>query len=182
MLSIDFLLLDGRTCILREARADDAQAFLDFLPATFLETDFLRYLPGEFSFTLEEETLFIKTRADDPKATLLLVECGGEVVACAGAERSSFRRFAHQVEIGMIVAQAYWGLGIGRKLLSTLSTWAEQMGLRKITLSVFAENHRALSLYESFGFEREGLLKEDHLRTDGRYGDTLVMGKFLAGA
>jgi len=167
---------------LREARADDAQAFLDFLPSVFSETDFLNYLPGEFSLTLEEESLFIEGRADDPKAMLLLVACGDAVVASAGADRSSLRRFAHQVEIGMSVAQAYWGLGIGRRLLTTLIAWAEQAGLRKVNLRVFAENSRARSLYESFGFVQEGSLREDHLRSDGTYGDTVVMGKFLTTA
>lgn len=167
---------------MREARATDAQAFLDFLPSAFSETDFLNYLPGEFAFTLEEEERFVEDRADDPTAILMLVECDGALVGSGGADRSRLRRYAHQVEIGMTVAKACWGLGIGRTILETLIEWGRHQRLRKITLRVFAENERARSLYESCGFVREGLLREDHLRADGTYGDTEVMAKFLADA
>jgi putative acetyltransferase len=41
---------------------------------------------------------------------------------------------------------------------------------------VFANNERAIRLYESLGFEREGVKRKDVFRR-GRLEDTLIMGR-----
>ena len=55
--------------------------------------------------------------------------------------------------------------------------WGRAKGLRKMTLHVFVDNERAISLYLSFGFVEEGRLKGDGLRRDGSYSDTILMAK-----
>ena len=47
-------------------------------------------------------------------------------------------------------------------------------GVRKLELHVFPWNEPALALYESFGFEREGLRKGHYLR-DGVAVDAILM-------
>ena len=50
------------------------------------------------------------------------------------------------------------------------------LDLKRVELEVFADNARAIRLYESLGFEREGLKRRDVIRRGG-YGDTVVMGR-----
>ena len=45
-------------------------------------------------------------------------------------------------------------------------------------LAVFANNTRAIGLYESLGFVEEGRLRRDVQLSDGSYGDTFLMAKF----
>jgi len=50
------------------------------------------------------------------------------------------------------------------------------LNLKRLELQVWSDNHRAIALYERFGFEREGLLRADAFR-DGAYDDTVAMSR-----
>jgi putative acetyltransferase len=63
---------------------------------------------------------------------------------------------------------------VGRALLEQATAWARSIGVRKLELHVFPWNAPAIALYESFGFEREGLRKGQYLR-DGAPVDAILM-------
>jgi ribosomal protein S18 acetylase RimI-like enzyme len=73
-----------------------------------------------------------------------------------------------------MVAAPYRRRGVGRRLLEQSVAWARECGVRKLELHVFPWNEPALSLYESFGFEREGYRKEHYARETG-YVDAILM-------
>lgn len=72
---------------------------------------------------------------------------------------------------------AYWGYGIGKNLLKRSIDWADSNHIRKMTLKVLETNKKAILLYERCGFETEGILKEDKLLRDGKYYNTVLMGR-----
>ena len=47
---------------------------------------------------------------------------------------------------------AYWGLGIGRALLTACIDCARKAGYEQLELNVVAENSRAIAMYETVGF------------------------------
>ena len=55
---------------------------------------------------------------------------------------------------------------------------ATARGARKLTLRVLASNAIARALYESCGFEVEGILREEFL-LEGRYVDDVLMARHL---
>ncbi|CAM3863619.1 Acetyltransferase [Cohnella lubricantis] len=44
-------------------------------------------------------------------------------------------------------------------------------------MNVLETNTKAIQLYEQFGFEMEGVLRKDKRLSDGRYYNTVVMGR-----
>lgn len=174
-----FELDDGRRCAIRRSVESDAQSILSFLPKTHLESDFLNYLPGEFDFTLEQEREFLRNHRETPGHIALIAEIEDQVVGTAGARVIGLRRYRHQCELGIVVAKAHWGRGVGRKLMETLIHWGKSEGFRKMGLRVFAHNDRAIALYRTLGFVDEGRLVGDALAGDGTYVDTILMSKFL---
>lgn len=92
-------------------------------------------------------------------------------------EGKSLKRVAHKVEFGVCVLQEFWGFGIGKNLLKESIRWADANDIKKITLNVLETNENAIKLYKNNGFEVEGVLKKDKLLSDGRYYDTVVMGR-----
>ena len=58
-------------------------------------------------------------------------------------------------------------------LIDAADKWLD---LRRIELTVFADNERAIRLYERFGFEREGIMRAYAFR-DGRYADGVMMAR-----
>jgi ribosomal protein S18 acetylase RimI-like enzyme len=70
-------------------------------------------------------------------------------------------------------------VGLGRRLLEMLITWATSTGVvRKINLIVRTDNRRAIALYESLGFAIEGTVTRDVLDADG-FHDSFLMGRAI---
>lgn len=57
-------------------------------------------------------------------------------------------------ELGMAICLPYRGKGIGRKLLSKMSSHARSFGYQALSLSVSADNFPAIHLYETSGFKK----------------------------
>jgi len=69
------------------------------------------------------------------------------------------------------------GQGAGAALMAALLDQADSwLGLKRVELCVFADNVRAISLFERFGFEREGLFRAYAYR-EGRFVDSLAMAR-----
>lgn len=82
-------------------------------------------------------------------------------------------------EYGILIgSKDDWGMGYGREAtMRVLRYCFDQLKLRKITLGVISENHRAVSLYEGIGFEIEGRYRK-HVYYQERFCDVLRMAIF----
>lgn len=102
---------------------------------------------------------------------------GGHVVGAAGFEVFQNPRRRHVANLGMAVAPAFRGQGVGKALLLAVIDTAERWhGVRRLELEVYTDNTAAISLYEHHGFVREGTAKDYALR-DGAYVDVLLMAR-----
>lgn len=52
-----------------------------------------------------------------------------------------------------LINEDFRGKGMGKKSMSALDTYAHKVGLKKISLHVFAHNQRAVHLYQKMGYE-----------------------------
>lgn len=174
----ELTLNDGSRVTLRRLLESDAEQVCALLPKAHLESDFLNFMAGEFDWTADREREFIREHERHPHSIVLCAERDSNFLALCGARQPPFRRYAHQAEIGITVFKAYWGIGLGRAMMRFLIDWSRLDGLRKLTLRVFDDNVRAINLYRSLGFCEEGRLRQDVLRADGRYSDTICMARF----
>ena len=72
----------------------------------------------------------------------------------------------------------YWGKGCGTETVSLILGYAfKTLNLRKICLSVFAHNKRAIKCYKGCGFNVEGCRKRQVFK-NGRYVDEIIMAVF----
>ena len=62
----------------------------------------------------------------------------------------------HIAAFGMAVGRAYWGQGIGSKLLQIMLKHAQECGVRRIEAEVRTANERGIQLYTKNGFKIEG--------------------------
>jgi len=101
----------------------------------------------------------------------------GTVIGNIGLEQYSRIRRSHAGSFGMGVAVAWQGKGVGSKLLATTLDIADNwMNLRRLELTVYADNEAAIALYKKHGFEIEGLFRDYAVR-DGVLVDTLSMAR-----
>lgn len=111
----------------------------------------------------------------------LVAVVDGHVVGSAGLHTSMPHvRRRHAMGLGIAVASAWQGRGIGDQLMSALVHHADRwLGIVRLELTVWADNQRAIALYRRYGFEVEGTLRCYALR-DGAYVDAITMARLHA--
>lgn len=98
------------------------------------------------------------------------------LVGSASLLRQGGRR-RHVADLAIGVHDEAQGIGVGRALMHALTDAADRwLDLRRIELTVFADNEAAVRLYRRFGFVEEGRLR-DYAFRDGTYVDALFMGR-----
>ncbi|MFI4965591.1 MAG: GNAT family N-acetyltransferase [Caulobacterales bacterium] len=108
--------------------------------------------------------------------TRLVAVIDGKVVGMIFLAREENRR-SHVGSIGMAVHDAYAGRGVGTALMAAVTDLADNwLNLKRLELGVYADNARAIALYERFGFEREGLNRAYAWR-NGAYADSISMAR-----
>jgi len=106
----------------------------------------------------------------------LIAEHEGRVVGTFMLSRFIGRR-QHVADFWMGVADELDGQGIGTALLAeALSVTDRWLNIARLELTVYADNVRAIKLYEKFGFEIEGKLRMYAFR-DGDFADALLMAR-----
>jgi putative acetyltransferase len=106
----------------------------------------------------------------------LAAELDGRVVGSSGLFVDELNR-SHVGHVGMIVHEDYQGRGVGSALMEAVIDLTENwLGLTRLQLEVYTDNHRAIQLYLKHGFREEGIWRAYAFR-DGCYVDTLVMGR-----
>ena len=71
--------------------------------------------------------------------------------------------------------RAFWGQGIGTELLTSCIARAKDSGFEILELGCYAENERALRLYERAGFVSWGTCPMALKHRDGTYHDEIQM-------
>jgi RimJ/RimL family protein N-acetyltransferase len=107
----------------------------------------------------------------DPAAVWVLEDEHGQVVGHAATRES----MTGVLSLGMAILAQAGGRGGGRALLKAVQEHARSCGAHKISLEVWTDNARAISLYAAAGFEVEGLRRDHYRRRDGRLRSTLIM-------
>ena len=113
---------------------------------------------------------------DDTTMLDILATLDHKIVGRVGIRRAKGRRI-HCGTVLIGVHDDYQGQGIGTGLMHQIIDVADNwLNLHRLDLTVFADNHYAIRLYENFGFEREGVLRSDAFR-DGEFVDCIMMGR-----
>ena len=108
------------------------------------------------------------------RATIFVAEADREMIGHLGIEE---RRGV--ADLGMLVAVAWRGCGVGSALMKEALRWAGEEGAHKVVLQVWPHNQAALTLYRRFGFVEEGRLRRHYRRRGGELWDAVLMGIVL---
>lgn len=132
-----------------------------------------RYIAFTEALPLERTIAFVRgTIANgDPQLVAL---ADGKVIGWCDVLRGTRGTDRHCGTLGMGLLPEWRGRGIGRSLITETIARARAAGMSRIQLDVYASNTRALALYESVGFVREGVKRKAFL-VEGRSDDAIMM-------
>ena len=155
------------------------------------DSEYLRLLDAEpanrFSVKQVAEWIQKEQEKDPPVFYLFGIHTleDGTLIGFTGLDGDAFPH--GDVFVGISIGERKnWGKGYGTDAMKVILRYAfQELNLRRVSLSTFEYNPRAVRSYEKAGFVHEGRLRKFLLR-EGQRWDMLIMGilreEWLAGA
>lgn len=163
------------------ARLEDAQALAELRRAVLSEGRWFATLADEYHGGTVLARATIEGLLRQPNGTVLVARVDGELVGMLAVHGERLMRMEHVGRLEMMVAATARGRGVGTALLDACLRWAEANPvLLKLSLAVFADNARAITLYTSRGFIVEGRREGEYLLEDGKLQADLLMARNVA--
>jgi ribosomal protein S18 acetylase RimI-like enzyme len=143
-----------------QALSSDPDAF----ESTYTET---LALPDDYWMSRLQDTEWICLFAEDHKQII------GMIAAHIKPKDNTANIYS------VYLHKAYRGIGIGKKMMHAILDEVEKhTAIRKVQLSILANNNKLLEYYESLGFI-EIAKKEDEIEREDGFVDELILEKFL---
>lgn len=167
--------------IIRPAVLADIKSIFDFIKSIAVkETNNVISLPEEFSLTMLDQEKWVKYYTENEYSLLLVAEADDKIVGVLDFKNNSKIRLSHSGEFGISILPEFQDKKIGSKMIEYLITWARSKPkLKKINLSVFESNKRAIHVYENLGFRIEGQQKNAVQIAEDVFIDLIQMGMVL---
>jgi acetyltransferase len=150
-LSRTWTLASGESLSVRPVRHDDGELEKAFVCALSLESRYQRMLSGGTKFT--PEWIDSMTHIDYHRHMAFAVTTVSDgVEQFVGVGRYVVDAVKCSAEVALVLADAWQGQGLGRRLLETLLEHAVSAGIREALGTVLATNVAMLRLVRSMGF------------------------------
>lgn len=164
---------------IRRPTSDDAEKMLEYLRTVGSETDNLTFGADGYPITLEGEKKFLDFMLDSKTSAMFAAFDGDTIIGNISFSGNAVERLKHRGTIGLSVRRDYWHKGIGTTLLNKAIDFAKNtFGTEVVSLEVRCDNERAISLYETNGFETTGRIPA-MMKINGKYVDCYTMTRFL---
>ena len=108
----------------------------------------------------------------------VVAEVKGRLEASGDVAKGSYEDTKHHGYLGIAISRTHRNRGIGLEMMRTLIKESRKAGLKTIQLEVFANNPRAIHVYERTGFKEAGRIPKKMLR-NGKFIDSIVMAREL---
>jgi L-phenylalanine/L-methionine N-acetyltransferase len=169
-----FVAKNGETMHFRPEQATDTEMLWRMF-STLSEATVSNLIPP---FTRERVEGWTKNIDYSKVLAIVAVTGDGRIVAVGSLQFNPQEVMRHKAELGLTVHDSYQNRGIGTALLSHLLDIAKEKSLKKVHLTVRADNTRAIGLYAKFGFKVEGTFHKE-MFLNGKYIDVYRMALFL---
>ena len=164
--------LIGERIYLRPLEKSDAPVLQPYIN----DPEVTRTLTIHRPVNLELELEFIERAAKGEKDIILgiAIKVDDKLIGATGLHGLDFKD--RKAELGISIgAKEEWNKGYGTEALRLMVRYGFlTLNLNRVFLRVFEHNARAMHVYQSIGFRKEGLLRQDFYR-EGRYWDTVLM-------
>lgn len=163
------------------------QIHLRYLTIHDINTTYLSWLQDDETmaglatsvYTIEKLTNYVSQKINDPTVYFFAICANNTNEHIGNIKLDFYDAKANVIELGILIGNKnYWGKGIAYESCKLAIQYGfNQLGLRKIYLSVYENNPSAKRVYEKLGFVLEGTLRK-HVAVNGSFYDKYYMGLF----
>jgi len=174
-----FKASNGDTVTLRALKWEDLDECVVFINnlVSERETEPNLGIMADRKQTREEEAEWLAsqiTGIERGSIVSVVAEVGGRLAGNSSVTRGSYDDTKQHGYLGIAISRKYRDLGIGLEMMRTLVLQSRRAGLKTVQLEVFANNPRAIHVYEKTGFREAGRIPKKMLR-NGKFIDSIVM-------
>ena len=167
----------GRRVSLRLMDSGDGDALLAF--ARGLPEHDLLFLRRDITQPDQVETWVQRIEAGVTTSLLLLDE-DGTIAGYATVDRNDLPWSQHVAELRVLVGPTLRGRGVGRLLTEEAFRIALGMGVDKVIGQMTVDQHQAIAVFRSLGFQPEALLRDHVKDRDGNKHDLVILSHDIA--
>ena len=167
----------GRRVSLRLMDSGDGDAMLAF--ARGLPEHDLLFLRRDITQPDQVETWVQRIEAGVTTSLLLLDE-DGTIAGYATVDRNDLPWSQHVAELRVLVGPTLRGRGVGRLLTEEAFRIALGMGVDKVIGQMTVDQHQAIGVFRSLGFQPEALLRDHVKDRDGNKHDLVILSHDIA--
>src|SRR5437870_9959997 len=165
-------LKDGRSVRLATYRPEDKEALVSMYAS--MSPEAIKWgLPPYDRPRIERWT------TDLTNNITLLARLEERIVGHLQLFRIPFERRKGVGEVFIYIHQDFQNIGLGTMMMKRAIELAKERGFHRLGLTVVADNHRAIKVYEKVGFKKEGIARETFYGVDHRYHDVVEMRLLL---
>ncbi len=103
----------------------------------------------------EEGEKYYRAKIAGEKGICLVAEKNGEIIGFISGTRhdpDAWRVIMRAEVDNLFIQEKFRGVGIGKLLIDAMKSWAKEQNAKKLILTMFSENKKALSFYKKEGF------------------------------
>jgi RimJ/RimL family protein N-acetyltransferase len=117
--------------------------------------------------------------ADPTNSITLIARSEERVVGHLQMYKFPYERRKGVLDLFIYIHQDFQNAGLGTLMMKRAIEFAREAGFHRVGLTVVADNHRAIKVYEKVGFKTEGTRRDTFYGDDRRYHDEVDMGLIL---
>lgn len=168
-------LKNGCELFIEEVVPEDAEEVIAYLNRVGGESNHLTFGKNEFPLDAKDEEIMIQNILNHPLDKLWKGVVDGRIVSVCNFSTQPKKREAHRAGFGISVSKSHWHMGIATAMLTHMLKYAKSRPeIILLVLEVVADNTRAIQLYTSLGFEKQGIYHK-YIKVDAQYYDAYYM-------
>ena len=164
--------------VIRPVDLEDARSIINLHKIIDAESDFMLFGKDERNTSVQSIRKSMgewkKTKNSGMFVGILNGEFAGFLLLLGGLSP----RTHHRASLVIGVQKEFHGKGVGTSLMMKAESWAQDVFITRLELTVVEKNEPAISLYKKMGYTVEGT-RSNALFIDEEYVDELYMGKNL---
>lgn len=169
----------GQHVTIRHPHKDDLDSIHAYAIALANEDTFVELVHPP---TREEEEKFVTAmleKMEKGEGVYLVLEIEGKIVGMTHVEKFNKHRKKHVGQVALAIQKDHRDEGIGSEFFRALIEEADKTDFKLLMLTCFANNFRAIHVYEKMGFVKYGVLPKA-IFYKGEYVDEVQMYKMLS--
>lgn len=170
--------LNGLNVLLRYPKQGDAKLMCDYINILSKEKTYITWQGEKIKLTDEQKYLDKQIKRFKSKESVQLLLFVNNNLSGISSIDLGERVQDHIGSFGISILKEFRGMGLGKLLMKNILDEANKNlpRLKIITLEVFADNKKAISMYKSFGFKEYGKLPDGN-KYKGKFVDDILMYK-----